>query len=180
MRFITDYFRLNQKLFRKPYPLPIINKNIQQLEGLQYDTTLYINMGYYAMRLSSASQDMTTIVTEFGKFRYNHLPMGTCTLGYIVQDKVDKLQSDIEGIKTYINDIIVSRKDLFTNHIEQLRIIFGRLCTSGLKVNTPMCSFGLKEIPHLGYVITREGIKNYLKKVQGIMDLGQPNTTTEA
>ena len=78
MRFITDYFRLNHKLFRKPYPLPIINKTIKQLEGLQYDTTLDINMGYYAMRLSSASQDMTTIVTEFGKFRYNHLPKCTC------------------------------------------------------------------------------------------------------
>ena len=39
---------------------------------------------------------------------------------------------------------------------------------------------GLKEIPYLGYVITREGIKPDPKKVQGIMDLGRTVTNTEA
>ena len=29
--FITDYFRLNQKLVRKPYPLPMIGKTNKQL-----------------------------------------------------------------------------------------------------------------------------------------------------
>ena len=50
----------------------------------------------------------------------------------------------------------------------------------GLKVNAPKCSFGLKEIPYLGYVITREGIKPDPNKVQGIMDIGRPTTTTES
>ena len=49
-----------------------------------------------------------------------------------------------------------------------------------IKVNAPKCIFGLKYIPYLGYVITREGIKPDPKKVQGIMDIGQPVTTTEA
>ena len=39
---------------------------------------------------------------------------------------------------------------------------------------------GLKKIPYLGCVITQEGIKSDTKKVQGIMDLGQPTTTTES
>ena len=43
----------------------------------------------------------------------------------------------------------------------------------------PKCSFGLKDIPYLGYVITREGIKYDMKKVQGIMDIGRPTTMTE-
>ena len=40
--------------------------------------------------------------------------------------------------------------------------------------------FWLKEIPYLGYVIKREGIKPDPKKVQGIMDIGPPPTNTEA
>ena len=108
---------------------------------------------------------MTGIVTEFGKFGYNHLPMGMCANGDIFQAKVDKLIGDIEGVKTYICDILVLSKDSFENHIYQLRILFDRLRAAGLKVNAPRCSFGLKEIPYLGYVITREGIKPYPKKV---------------
>ena len=58
-------------------------------------------------------------------------------------------------------------------------MIFARLRASGLKVNAPKCSFGLNEILHLGYIITKEGIKPDPKKVQGIMALGRPATTTE-
>ena len=153
---------------------------LKELEGLQYVKELYINMGYYTIRLYPASQYMTTIVTEFGKFRYNRLPMGMCTSGDILQAKIDELIGDIDGVKTYIDDIIVLIKDIFEKHIYQPIIIFGGLRTAGLKVNAPKYSFGLKEIPYLCYVITREGIKPDPKKVQGIMDLSQPYTTTEA
>ena len=51
---------------------------------------------------------------------------------------------------------------------------------SGLKVIVPKCSFGLKEINYLGYIITREGIKTNPKKVQGIMALGRTASNDEA
>ena len=70
--------------------------------------------------------------------------MVMCTSGDIFQDKVDELLGDIEGIKRYIDDILVLIKDSFENYIEQLRIIFGRSRSSGLKFNAPKCSFGLK------------------------------------
>ena len=77
---------------------------------------------------------MTMIVTEFEKFRYNRLHMGMCASGGIFQGRLDKLLSDIEDFKTYINDILFFSKDCFENHIEQLRMIFARLCASGLKL----------------------------------------------
>ena len=65
-------------------------------------------------------------------------------LGDIFQAKVDELLSDIKGVKTYIDDILVLSKYFFVNHIEQLIMISGRLSASGLKVNAPKYSFGLK------------------------------------
>ena len=137
-------------------------------------------MGYYTISISPASQDVPAIVNEFGKLRYNRLPMGMCASGYIFQDKVDELLDDIEGVKTYIDNILASRKDCLKKHIDQLMKIFGRLRATGLKVNALKCSFGLKKIPYIDCVITREDIKTDPKKVHEIMDLGQPATTTEA
>ena len=137
-------------------------------------------MLYYTIRLSTASQDMTTTVTEFGKFRYNHLPMGMCALGDLSQSQAYNLIGDIEGFKAYINYILVLSKDSFYKRIYRPRIIFGRLQAAGLKVNAPKYSFGLKEIPYLGYAITWEIIKPDPKKLQGIMDLGRTNTMAEA
>ena len=106
--------------------------------------------------------------------------MGMCTKGGIFQAKVDELLGDIEGVETYIDDILILGKDSFENYIEQLIIIFGRMCAAGLQVNVNKWIFGVKEITYLGYVILREGTKPEPKKVQGIMDLRQPSTTTEA
>ena len=89
VRFIPDYRRINQQLVGNMYPLTRIGKTMKQLEGLQYATTLDQNMGYYTIRLSPASQDMTTIVTKCGKFGYNSLHMIMCALGDILQAKVD-------------------------------------------------------------------------------------------
>ena len=64
-------------------------------------------MGYSTISLSPASQDMTTIVTEIWKFGYNSPPMGMYASGYIFEAKVDKLLGEIEGVKTYIDDIVI-------------------------------------------------------------------------
>ena len=75
--------------------------------------------------------------------------------GDIFQARVDDILGDIEGVKTYTNDIIVLRKDWFINHIEHLNIIFGIFHAAGLKFNAPKCSFGLKDIPYLGNLIKK-------------------------
>ena len=49
VRFIMEYIKLNQKLVIKPYPSPRNIKTMQNLEGFQYATRLYINMGYYTI-----------------------------------------------------------------------------------------------------------------------------------
>ena len=50
----------------------------------------------------------------------------------------------------------------------------------GLKHSDTKWSFGLKENSNLCYIITQKKIKPDLNKVQGIMDLRRPNTTTES
>ena len=43
--------------------------------------------------------------------------MGMCALGDIFQAKVDKLLGDIEGVKTYIDDILAFSKESLYKHI---------------------------------------------------------------
>ena len=79
-----------------------------------------------------------------------------------------------------ISDILILIEYLFIQNKEQRRIIFGRLRATGLNFNAPKCSFWFKDIPYLEYGITREDRKPEPNKIQGIMDLGKPSTTTEA
>ena len=101
-------------------------------------TALDLTMGYYTIRFSLTSIEMTTIVPEFGKFRYNHLLVSICTSGDIFQTKVDNLISDIEGVKTYIKYVLVLINESFSKAYRKLSIIFGILQAAGLKFDTPM------------------------------------------
>ena len=124
------------------------------MKGFQFATALDLNMAYYTIQLSPKSKDLTTIITEFGKFSYNVLPMGLCISGGIFQAKVNELlPGDIEGLYTYFDDILLTTKGLFKErHLQQLRTCFQRFRNVGLKVNASKCSFRLQEIPcYLGY-----------------------------
>ncbi|GKF74099.1 reverse transcriptase domain-containing protein, partial [Tanacetum coccineum] len=45
-----------------------------------------------------------------------------------------------------------------------------------MKLNPKKCSFGVEEGPFLGHLITRQGIRADLSKVNAITDFEQPNT----
>ena len=179
VRFLADFRKVNGLIVRKPYPIPRIADTLQQLEGFKYATALDLNMGYYTIPLAECSKDITTIVTEFGKFRYTCLPMGMVISGDVFQSKVYDLIGHIEGVRTYIDDILCIGKETCAEHLNQLEEIFRRFKKAELKVNAPKCSFGLKEIPYLGYIISIDGIKPDPKKVQGIIDFTKPKTAKD-
>ena len=179
VRFVSDFRRLNQKLKRKPYPLPRISDTLQQLEGFQYATSLDMNMGYYHIRLSEEASNMCTIITEFGKYRYKRLPMGVSCSPDIFQAKIYDLLGDIEGTRAYIDDILVIKRGTFSEHLEQLEEIFRRCQKTNLKLNADKCRFGLNEIDYLGYIVTPEGVKPNPRKIRAIQAMERPTTVTE-
>ena len=76
VRFLSDFRNLNKQLKRKPYPMPKINTMLLKLEGFQYAMSLDLNMGYYHIRLSKNESKLCTIILQWGKYRYNRIPMG--------------------------------------------------------------------------------------------------------
>ena len=103
-----------------------------------------------------------------------------CTSGGIFQAKLYELLGDIKGVKTYIDDILVLSKESFSERTDHLIVILSRIRDAALKSNARKCSFGLKDITYLGYVINWDAINPDPKKVQAIMGLGRPTMITES
>ena len=97
--------------------------------------------------------------------------MGVACSPDIFQAKIYELLGDIQGVKAYIDDILVIKRGSFDEHLQQLEEVFDRCQKAGLKMNAEKCRFGLNEIDYLGYIVTPNGIKPNPKKIQAIKAL---------
>ena len=107
-------------------------------------------MGYYHIELTPFSKSLCTIVTPWGNYEYQRLPMGLCNSPDIFQERMFELFSDLEYVRAYIDDLLVTSSGSFEEHLERLDKVFSRLSEAGLKVNANKSHFAKSEIEYLG------------------------------
>ena len=146
--FISDFHELNKHIKHKPFPIPKIQDLLLKLEGFQHATSLDLNMGYYHIALMPLSKRLCTIVTPWGKYEYQQLPMGLCNSPNIFQERMFELFLDLEYVQAYIDDLLVMSRLTFEEHLEK---VFSQLSEVGLKVNANKSHFAKFEIEYLGY-----------------------------
>ena len=71
--------------------MPKTNENLLKLEGLQYATSLDLNMGYYHIRLIENASNLCTITLLWENLYYRRLPMGVANYPDIFQQKMNDL-----------------------------------------------------------------------------------------
>jgi hypothetical protein len=95
VRFLSDFWEVNKRLVRKPFPIPKISTVLQEIEGFSYATALDLNMGYYTIRFDPDASKICTIIFPWGKYSYKRLPMGVAGSSDILQGKMSELMESL-------------------------------------------------------------------------------------
>jgi hypothetical protein len=95
--------------------------------GYKFFTKLDVSMQYYTFELDKESQDLCTIITPFGKYKYLRLPMGLKCSPDIAQAAIENVHSDIKDA----DDVGAFSSD-WDHHVNLLATIQLRLCEMAL------------------------------------------------
>ena len=74
-------------------------------------------MGYYHIELSAKSKDLCTIVTQWGKWEYQRLPMGMWNSHDIFEENISELFVGLDTVRVYIDDLLHVTKGPRAEHL---------------------------------------------------------------
>ncbi|GJW61308.1 reverse transcriptase domain-containing protein [Tanacetum coccineum] len=171
-RMCVDFTNINKACLKDYYPLPEIDWKVESLLGFRLKCFLDTYKGYNQIQMAEGDEDKTAFFAGEGFFSYRKMPFGLKNAGATYQRLVDKVFQDQikRNLEAYVDDMVIkstSEEDMLVD----IKETFERFRSINMKLNPKKCSFGVKEGPYLGHLITKQGIRANPSKVKSIIDV---------
>ncbi|GFS87099.1 retrovirus-related Pol polyprotein from transposon 297 [Trichonephila clavipes] len=173
-----DYRRLNSVTVPDRCPVPHIQDCTQNLYGKTIITTLNLARTYHQIAINQPDIPKTSVTTPFSLFEYTAMPFGLRNSGQTFQRHMHQVLAHLEFCIPYFDDLLIASSSE-NEHLDHLHQIFSRLRDYGLKLNTDKCVLGKTSVKFLGCLITAEGVKPLLDKVEAIANFPKPDTISQ-
>ena len=183
-RMCVDYRDLNEKTkIKDPYPLPRIDAMLDNLAGAKMFSSLDLIWGYHQVPLTEEAKLRTAFITPQmspSHWQYVYMPFGLRDAPATFQRLVDKMLMSVQYdfVMAYLDDIIVKGDDVESS-LRNLREVFERIRSAGLKLKPSKCELFREEIAYLGHIINQHGLKTDPKKIEAVKNWPVPIYLTD-
>ena len=154
-----------------------MEQSLAQLGGAQVFSKLDANSGFWQIKLAESSTTLTTFITPFGRFCFNHLPFGITSAPEYFQQKMSALLAGLDEVVCQMDDTLVFGKT--QEHDKRLLAVLGRIRQSGLNLNPEKCEFSKTSVKFLGQIVNKNGIKADPEKIEAVSNLKRPENTSD-
>ncbi|XP_028072604.1 uncharacterized protein LOC114274823 [Camellia sinensis] len=160
--------------------LPRIDQLVDSTAGHERMSFLDAYSGYHQIPLFGLDQEMTTFITPRGTYCYKVMSFDLKNAGATYQRMITRMFRDQLGktMEAYIDDMVVKSK-LATNHLANLREVFGILKNHQFCLNASKCTFRVGTGKFLGYMVTHRGIEVNPDQIKAIQGLEAPTKAKE-
>ena len=129
---------LNKVVKKNQYTLPIITDALRRRKGYKFLTKLEISLMFYTFPLDDESSKLCTIVTPFGPFQYNRIPVGLVNSPVFAQSRMEEVLRKVEDTEIYIDDIGIFSNS-WDNHLKRLDTVLNKLQENNFVINPRTC-----------------------------------------
>jgi len=176
IRLCVDYRKLNKKIFKDRYPLPLIEEQLDKLQGSKIFSTIDLKDGFFHVPIEEKSCKYTAFIVPDGHYEFLKTPFGLCNSPAVFQRFINAVFRELIAkriVLTYLDDLIVlscTEKEGLNN----LRIVLNKASDHGLNVNWSKCRFLQRRIEYLGYIIEEGCVKPAKQKTLSVINFPKP------
>ncbi|KAK9718523.1 Reverse transcriptase (RNA-dependent DNA polymerase) [Popillia japonica] len=106
------------------------------------------------------------------------MPFGICSALEVFQKLNTKVFGDIPGVEIYFDDIVIAGTDI-DDHDRIMNIMLDRAKKYNIKFNHNKIQYKVKQIIHVGMIISKNGVKADPTQIQAIVNIKPPSNLKE-
>ena len=163
------------------YPIPNIDALLDCLRHAVFFTGIDLASGYWQITMKERDAEKTAFISKQGLYQFQVMPFGLKTAPATFVRLMNDVFADVmwQFVIVYFDDIIIFSKD-FDEHLVHIRMVMDRLRKADLQAKSTKCSFCVKQISFLGYVVSAGGeVTTNPNKIKDIINMPRPNTANE-
>ena len=171
-----DFTDLNKACPKDDFPLPRIDRVVDDAANSQLMSLLDYFSGYHQIWMRKEDEEKTSFITPFGTYcffrmseglknaRQSFSTMSTAVLGHQLR----------RNVLAYIDDIVVT-SSVRTNHVADLAETLANLRKANLSLNPEKCIFEVHKGKVLDCLLSTKGIEINPDKVKALWNMKEPS-----
>ena len=174
-RIVFDYRLLNQITKTMSYPLPDIQRLIDNFKGNEFISTIDIKSGYWHIPIKTEDRSKTAFVFNGKLYEWNVMPFGPTNAPPYFQHTMDRVFADMDYVMVYMDDITIVSQTA-EQHKIHLKNVFKRLQKYKIKIRPDKCKFAAESVEFLGYEVDGTGSNITTKYKDKIWNIPTPTS----
>lgn len=180
-RLCTDYRKINAKIVKDRYPLPLIDDQLDALKGARIFSTLDLKNGFFHVPLEIESRKYTAFITPDGHYEFLYAPFGLCNSPAVFSRYIKAAFRDLieeRVVLVYMDDFVIPSAN-YEDNLKRLEDVLRVAAQYGLNINWRKCSFLRTKIEYLGHIVEDGSIRPSERKTEAVTKFPQPTNVKQ-
>ena len=169
---------MNGALEVDKYPLPKPEDLFASLAGGKKFSKIDLTSAYQQLRLEEDCQELTTINTHKGLYKYTRLPFGVSSAPAVFQQVMDTVLQGLPNVICYLDDVLITGSTV-EEHLKNLEKVLQRLQQYNIRAKRSKCFFLCDSVVYLGHRVDADGLHTTDQKVEAVKKAPRPQNVQE-